>query len=89
MKKWKPIKEQLNESDDDEGDEEYSKIVNDPVLKQMYPEWIIKSIKVERDKLKNMMSSSPDANITQTYISNLKKLPWRKVEVENLDINRA
>lgn len=87
--KMKAIKEQLNESDDDEGDEEYSKIVNDPVLKQMYPEWIIKSIKVERDKLKNMMSSSPDANITQTYISNLKKLPWRKVEVENLDINRA
>ncbi|EIN15338.1 Heat shock ATP-dependent protease [Mycoplasmopsis agalactiae 14628] len=87
--KMKAIKEQLNETDDEDGDDEYSKIVNDPVLKQMYPEWIIKSIKTERDKLKNMMSSSPDANITQTYISNLKKLPWRKVEVENLDINRA
>nr|WP_318023628.1 endopeptidase La [Mycoplasmopsis agalactiae] len=87
--KMKAIKEQLNEADDEDGDDEYSKIVNDPVLKQMYPEWIIKAIKTERDKLKNMMSSSPDANITQTYISNLKKLPWRKVEVENLDINRA
>ncbi|MBZ4212520.1 endopeptidase La [Mycoplasma sp. U97] len=88
--KMKVIKEQLNENDAEEDeDSDFLKIANDPILNQIYPKNIIKSIKTEKEKLKGMMSSSPDANILQTYISNLKKLPWRKVEIENLDINHA
>ncbi|VEU75198.1 ATP-dependent protease La [Mycoplasmopsis maculosa] len=88
--KMKAIKESLSENEsDEEEDEEYIKTLKDPVLKNIYPESVVKLIKSENEKLKNMMSASPDANITSTYISQLKKLPWRKVEVESLDIKRA
>ncbi|WP_029513190.1 endopeptidase La [Mycoplasmopsis primatum] len=88
--KMKAIKEQLNESDAPEDEEdEFTKSINDPVLRQIYPEFVIKAIKAEKEKLKGMMSSSPDSNIIQTYINNIKKLPWRKVEIENLDIKHA
>ncbi|WP_408633493.1 endopeptidase La [Mycoplasmopsis felifaucium] len=89
--KMKAIKESLSENDEnsDDEDEEFSKILKDPVLKQIYPDSVLKLIKTEKEKLKNMMSASPEANITATYINQIKKLPWRKVEVETLDIKKA
>lgn len=88
--KMRAIKESLEEEGGDEDeDEEFKKVISDPVLKQIYPESVLKLIKSEKEKLKRMMSSSPDANIATTYIEHLKELPWRKVEVENLDIKKA
>ncbi|TQC51437.1 endopeptidase La [Mycoplasmopsis mucosicanis] len=89
--KLKAIKESLqdNDSDDSEDESEYSKILKDETKSKMYPDSVIKLIKSESNKLKSMMSGTPDANITNTFISTLKSLPWRKTEIESLDINKA
>ena len=55
----------------------------------MYPEQVKLTIKKEKAKLKSMMSSSPDANITRNYIDLLVQLPWRKTTVEEVDIKKV
>ncbi|WP_406614819.1 endopeptidase La [Mycoplasmopsis hyopharyngis] len=88
--KLKAIKDTLDDGDNgEEIDDEYSKNINDEKLKQIYPESIQKIIKNEADRLKGMMTGSPDFALSQNYISTLKKLPWRKVEKESLDIKYA
>ncbi|UUD35690.1 endopeptidase La [Mycoplasmopsis caviae] len=88
--KLKAIKESLSESDGaNEEDDSFAKLIHDPKLKQMYPESVLKLISTEKEKLKGMMSGTPDANIGAAYISTLKKMPWRKIEVETLDIKHA
>ncbi|MBU4689755.1 endopeptidase La [Mycoplasma zalophidermidis] len=89
--KLRAIKESLqeNDSDPEEEESEYSKIMKDNIKKQMFPESVTKLIKTETNKLKGMMSGTPDANISASYINILKSMPWRKVEIETLDIKKA
>ncbi|BAP01099.1 heat shock ATP-dependent protease [Mycoplasmopsis californica HAZ160_1] len=88
--KLKVIKETLQEeSNNDEDDSEFAKNSKDKIKAKIYPDSVVKLIKSETNKLKSMMSGSPDANITSSYVNVLKSLPWRKVEVETLDINKA
>lgn len=88
--KLRAIKESLQENDQDADDEsEYTKIIKDKNKSKMYPESVQKLIKSETNKMKSMMSGTPDANITSSYINVLKSLPWRKIEVESLDISKA
>ncbi|UUD37269.1 ATP-dependent protease La [Mycoplasmopsis californica] len=54
-----------------------------------YPDNVLKVINEEQEKLRNMMPSSPNADITKTYIDNLKSLPWRKTSVFNTTIANA
>ena len=70
-------------------DEKIEKIFEDKELKNMYPEQVKLTIKKEKAKLKSMMSSSPDANITRNYIDLLVQLPWRKTTVEEVDIKKV
>ena len=69
-------------------DEKIEKIFEDKELKNMYPEQVKLTIKKEKAKLKSMMSSSPDANITRNYIDLLVQLPWRKTTIEEVDIKK-
>ncbi|WP_396888610.1 endopeptidase La [Mycoplasma sp. CSL7475-4] len=89
--KLKSIKEilQSEDLDPEEEESEYSKIMRNDKKAKMFPDSVTKLIKSETSKLKGMMSGTPDANITGTYINTLKSLPWRKVEVETLDIKKA
>ncbi|WP_371246649.1 endopeptidase La [Mycoplasmopsis agassizii] len=102
--KLKAIRNELGEENSDEDSifEEYSEdkeenedkepnVENDDknVKKNRYPRSIIKLIANEKSKLKGMMSSSPDANISRNYIDLLKELPWRKVLVDDLDIAKT
>ncbi|QBF34531.1 endopeptidase La [Mycoplasmopsis phocirhinis] len=89
--KLKSIKEilQLEDLDPEEEESEYSKTMRDDKKAKMFPNSVTKLIKNETSKLKGMMSGTPDANITGTYIKTLKSLPWRKVEIETLDIKKA
>nr|WP_029512846.1 endopeptidase La [Mycoplasmopsis iners] len=87
--KMKAIKETLNESDPNADDDEFQKVLNDPVKSKMYPSSVLKLINTEKDRLKGMMQGTPDANITQVFVNTLKSLPWRKVEIETLDIQKA
>lgn len=70
-------------------DEKIEKILEDPNLKNVYPEEVKVAIKREKSKLKSMMSSSPDANITRNYIELLTELPWRKTSIEDYDIKKV
>lgn len=75
--------------EDTSEDEKIEKIFEDKELKRMYPEEVKLAIKREKSKLKSMMSSSPDANITRNYIDLLTQLPWRKTSIEELDIQKV
>ncbi|EFF41147.1 endopeptidase La [Mycoplasmopsis alligatoris] len=87
--KMKVIKSELRSLDVEEEHDEYSKIIKNKKLKFIYPETVQKIIREENEKHSQMISSSPDANITRTYIDTLKKLPWRKTAKEHLDIKKA
>ncbi|MGL4343243.1 MAG: endopeptidase La [Metamycoplasmataceae bacterium] len=85
--RMKVIRNKLGEESDSE--DKLEQILNSDELKEMIPEDVKIIIKNEKSKLKHMMSSSPDANITRTYIELLSELPWRKVGKETLDIKKA
>ncbi|WP_084489739.1 endopeptidase La [Mycoplasmopsis lipofaciens] len=91
LEKMKAIKESLNETspESDSDDEVFSKLLSNKKTKMIFPDSVLKLITSEKDRLKSMMSGTPDANITQAYLNVLKQLPWRKVEIETLDIKKA
>ncbi|TDV24384.1 ATP-dependent Lon protease [Mycoplasmopsis mustelae] len=79
--------EEMNLSPNDE--DEYTKELKDSVKKNKYPESVKKIIADESKRANEMMATSPEANISKTYVNYLKKLPWRLTQTEILDINRA
>ncbi|UUM19048.1 endopeptidase La [Mycoplasma sp. 1018B] len=89
--KLKAIKDTINENNPNslDNNDEYYKNLNNPKAKYIYPESVKKLIEYETEKLKQSMQGTPDSNIIQSYISVLKSLPWRKVEIESLDINKV
>lgn len=70
-------------------DDEYAKDLKDPLRALIYPSSVQKIIADETKRFSEMMQTSPEANISKTYVELLKKLPWRKVQKELLDINRV
>ena len=70
-------------------DDKIEKILEDKQLSKIYPEEVKLAIKKEKAKLKSMMSSSPDANITRNYIDLLTQLPWRRTSIEELNIKKV
>ncbi len=70
-------------------DDKIEKILDDKQLSKIYPEEVKLAIKKEKTKLKSMMSSSPDANITRNYIDLLTQLPWRRTSIEELNIKKV
>lgn len=54
-----------------------------------YPDEVLTTIKEEKEKLRDMMPSSPNADITKTYIDQLTNLPWRKSTIFNTSIKKA
>lgn len=75
--------------EDSAEDDKIEKILDDKQLSKIYPEEVKLAIKKEKAKLKSMMSSSPDANITRNYIDLLTQLPWRKTSIEELNIKKV
>jgi ATP-dependent Lon protease len=71
--RMKVIKNKLGDEDDTE--EKVDEILRSEENKKIYPEEVIFAIKKEKSRLKNMMSSSPEANISRTYIDLLSILP--------------
>ncbi|WLP85319.1 endopeptidase La [Mycoplasma seminis] len=58
-------------------------------FRSIYPESVIKLIEEEEKKSAEMMPASPEAAISKNYVNTLKKLPWRKVQNETLDIKHV
>ncbi|AAT27754.1 endopeptidase La [[Mycoplasma] mobile] len=83
----KVIQKKLGDDENDE--EEIEEKLNSKYGKEQYPEEVIKTIKNEKRRLKNMMSSSPEANTSRTYIEWLTNLPWRKVSVDKTNLVKS
>ncbi|QJG67010.1 endopeptidase La [Mycoplasma phocoenae] len=74
---------------EEESDLDFEKKSKDPQFKKIFPDAVIKTIAKEKSKIKNMMPSSPEANISKNYVDLMQILPWRKVVAENLDLENA
>lgn len=85
--KLKTIQSKLDEIDNNQDD--FDKQINDPVLNKIYPDSVKTLIEKETARFKQMVPSSPDANLTKTYVDNLKQLPWRKTEKDFLDFDQV
>lgn len=85
--RMKVIKNKLG--DEDETEEKIENILNSDESKKIYPEEVIFAIKKEKSRLKNMMASSPEANISRSYIDLLTLLPWKKTNIESINIKKA
>ncbi|AWX42886.1 ATP-dependent protease La [Metamycoplasma cloacale] len=84
--KLNQIKKMLNEDGTESSENKFEK---NPHLKEIYPEYVLEAIKSEQSRLASMMPSSPEANISKTYLDLLWKLPWRKVSNEIIDIENV
>ncbi|AKB11052.1 endopeptidase La [Mycoplasmopsis synoviae] len=69
--------------------DEYVKRLKNKTLKKMYPDSIKEIIRDETKRYSEMMQASPEANLVKNYVEYLKKLPWRKVSKDRLDIKYA
>ncbi|WP_051619032.1 endopeptidase La [[Mycoplasma] collis] len=85
--KMRVIRKKLGEENEQEDK------INDELVKpesdNKYPIEVIQAIKKENKKLRGMMSSSPEANISKTYLDLIYNLPWRVVSLDDLDLKKA
>lgn len=83
--KMKQLRQMLNE----ESDNNAEKLEKDPEGSKRYPKYVLEALKTEQARLASMMASSPEANISKTFIDLILALPWRKVSKELIDINHV
>jgi hypothetical protein len=60
---------------DDEGGKSADDIEKDSTLKEQYPEYVLEALRSEQSRMASMMPSSPEANISKTYIDLILALP--------------
>lgn len=84
--RMKVIKNKLG---DDDAEEKIEEMLNSDENRKVYPEDVLFTIKKEKSRLKNMMASSPEANISRTYIDLLTMLPWKRTTIDSIDIKKA
>ncbi|TPE56761.1 endopeptidase La [[Mycoplasma] falconis] len=82
--KMRQIKKMLNEDESQIDD-----IAKDSTKNKQFPKYVLDTLQKEQSKLASMMPSSPEANISRTYIDLLLKLPWRKVSQEIINIQKV
>lgn len=87
--KVKVLQEELSNINVPINDDDYSKDLKDSVRSQIYPDSVKTIIAEETKRSSEMMPVSPEASISKTFVSTLKKLSWRKTQKEFLDINFA
>ncbi|VEU59363.1 endopeptidase La [Mesomycoplasma neurolyticum] len=85
--KMRVIRQKLGEENDHE-DKLNNELIK-PETDNKYPKEVIQAIKKETKKLRGMMSSSPEANISKTYLDLIHTLPWRIVSLDDLDLQKA
>lgn len=83
----KAIKEELGESDGEKKSrkKDYKKLIKESNM----PEDIEDIALEELDKLKRQGDKSSEANVIQTYLDLITKLPWGKSKIEESDIKEA
>ncbi|AJC49715.1 endopeptidase La [Mycoplasma flocculare] len=85
--KIRAIRKKLGE--DSRYEDEIEELLHSDVGKIIFPKEVAKTIKREANKLKSMMATSPESNITKNYLDLLVALPWRRVRKDVLDIKNV
>ena len=83
--KMRQIRKMLN----DNSEAKIKDVESDDEKQKKYPQYVLDAIKSEQARMASMMPSSPEANVSKTYIDLLLELPWRKISKEILDINNV
>ena len=83
--KMRQIRKMLN----DNSEAKIKDVESDNEKQKKYPQYVLDAIKSEQARMASMMPSSPEANVSKTYIDLLLELPWRKISKEILDINNV
>ncbi len=84
----KAIQKELGDADDrgEELEELREKI---DACKEAMPEEAVKEATKEFNRLKRISPSSPEYNVTRTYLDWLTAMPWKENTTDNLDLNHA
>ncbi|MHA0298391.1 endopeptidase La [Mesomycoplasma ovipneumoniae] len=85
--KIKAIRKKLGE--DSRYEDEIEELLHSEIGKLIFPKEVAKTIKREANRLKSMMATSPESNITKNYLDLLVALPWRRVRKDILDIQNV
>lgn len=83
----KVIRTELGMEDDDK-----SRDMNrfrEKIAEAKLPEEVLKSVNEEIERLDVIPDSSPEYNVTRTYINWILDLPWSKATTESVDIEKA
>ena len=83
--KMRQIRKMLN----DDSSNKIQEVEKDEEKQKRYPKYVLDAIKSEQARLSSMMPSSPEANVSKTYIDLLLELPWRKISKEIIDIDNV
>lgn len=80
----KVITDELNDIDGDDSTGLYSAVENCDM-----PEEAKQKLFSELEKMKRMAPSSPEYNVSRSYIEKCLEIPWGQFTIENMDINKA
>lgn len=83
----KVIRSELGMEDDDKSRD--LKKFRDEVEKAKLPEEVLKSVNEELEKLESIPDSSPEYNVTRTYLTWIIDLPWSKSTDDLIDMVKA
>lgn len=79
------IREELGEDDVDSEIEEYRQALQ----KLQAPVEVKERLEKEIKRLRSLMGSSSESNVSRTYIETLLEMPWDKKSTDNKDLNHA
>ncbi len=83
----KVIRSELGMDDDEKSRD--IKVFAEKLEKLELPEEVEKSAKEELERLEVIPDSSPEYNVTRTYLSWITDLPWNTVTPENIEMDKA
>ncbi|QJB71056.1 endopeptidase La [Mycoplasma sp. 1654_15] len=85
--KIKTIRQKLG--DDQQYDNQLLQILKTDKAKAKFPKEVISTLINESRRIKGMMTTSPESNISKTYIDTIMALPWRQVSLDHLNLEDA
>ncbi|MFG1494085.1 endopeptidase La [Halobacteriovorax sp. ZH4_bin.1] len=83
----KVIKSELGLEEDDKA-RDISKL-KERILEAKLPEDVLKSVNEEIERLEVIPDSSPEYNVTRTYLNWIVDLPWSKSTEDHVDMDKA
>lgn len=83
----KVIRQELGMDEDDKAKD--LKKIKEMLEEGHLPEEAAKAAKEEMDRLESIPDSSPEYNVTRTYLNWMVQLPWNKHTEDKIDINAA